>query len=197
MCVKNVCVQKKEVIIERANQAAESMFVHEKGKKIHSLFSVLIPPLYKTCSKSNTIFSPLCSTLFTAFRKETFFLPLLIRRHRKVVTFDFHHTLSGWPEGPCVTYLYYARFLCLSLSLSLALAHYRGSQNSHMRVSKATNQDLCPERVDRRWMEEHETVAALTKHLYLLLVCCNITHKLVWDKDTAKVKITCKLFFFF
>lgn len=114
--------------------------VHEK--KIHSLFSLLIPPLYKTCSESNTP----CSTLFRAFRKELFFSSPLL-------WFSSHFirlTRGSLCDLPFTT-------------LASSLPHYRGSQNSHMLVSKATSQDLCPERVDRRWMEEHETVAALTK----------------------------------
>lgn len=47
----------------------------------------------------------------------------------------------------------------------------QGSQNSHMLVSKATNRDLSPGRVDRRWMKEHESVAALANCLYFLLNC--------------------------
>lgn len=53
-----------------------------------------------------------------------------------------------------------------------------------MLVSKATDQGLCPERVDRRWMEEHETVAALTKHLFHLLG--NITYNIVWYRVTVR-----------
>lgn len=45
--------------------------VHGTKKKIHSLFSLLIPTLYKTCSESNTIFVPLCSTLLRPFRKDS------------------------------------------------------------------------------------------------------------------------------
>lgn len=45
----------------------------------------------------------------------------------------------------------------------------QGSQNSHMLVSKATNRDLSPGRVDRRWMKEHESGAALANCLYFLL----------------------------
>lgn len=97
---------------------------------------LLIPTLYKTCfSKRCNI----CSIVLASFqifqeRKQLFIplsrslLSLLNRRRCWVVAFDFHHTLSGWPEGPWVTYLYYTRFV----------SH---SQNSHMLVSKATNQD--------------------------------------------------------
>lgn len=104
---------------ERANPAAfcselRCLYMWRKGKA-HSLFSLLIPPLYKKYSESDMIFALLCSTLFSAFiknKKTTFFLPSLSNhRHRGVVAFDFHRTLSGWPEGPCVTYLYYARSL--------------------------------------------------------------------------------------
>lgn len=43
------------------------------------------------------------------------FVCVLNCMHCRVVAFDFYHTLSGWPAGPCVTYLYYARFLSPSL----------------------------------------------------------------------------------
>lgn len=54
-----------------------------------------------------------------------------------------------------------------------------------MLVSKATNQDLCPAMFDRRWMEEHETVATLTKRLHLLIVC-DVTHKPLWYVETVR-----------
>lgn len=74
----------------------------------------------------------------------------------------------------------------------------QGSQNSHMLVSKATNRDLSPGRVDRRWMKEHESVAALANCLYFLLNCSSRKLKVCGaqsQKVTPQYKLFCYFFF--
>lgn len=64
-------------------------------------------------------------------------------------------------------------------TLTSSLHHHWGSQNSHMLVSQATNQDPCPLRVDRRWIEEHETATALTKSPLFLFIDSDIAYKIL------------------
>lgn len=157
------CVKMAKEVRSQSEVFGVCLYMRRK-KKIHSLFSLLI---YRTCSESNTIFAPLCSTLFRALRKEA--------------TLSLSWIASVAESRPLIFITLYQvdqRVLVWLTFTTLAssLPHYRRSQNSHMLVSKATNQDLCPGRVDRRWIEEHETVAALTKRQYLFLLdCCNIS----------------------
>lgn len=123
-------------------------------------------PFYKTCSESSTIFAPLCSAYFKAFCKETTSLWFCLCWIACIAEL--------WPLIFITLYQVEERGLewLTFTTLYSSFHHCRGSQNSHMPVSRATSQDPCPERVDRQWMEEHEP----HKNLLLFLVC-NIIYR--------------------
>lgn len=132
-----------------------SIFVHEKKKKNVILYFPYWFLHFKRM-QHNT-----CSMVFHYFQS---FLEL----HAKSRGLWFVSHFIGLTRGS----------LCdLPLRRTLPLSLTAVAQNSHMLVSKATKQDLCPGRVDR-----HESVAALTKksiHFYstvikLVICMCDI-----------------------
>lgn len=133
-----MCVR---VPVEAARHRLErtALFVHEKEKEINPLFSQLIPSRWKMRSRSNRSHCSAAAKPSQHFSKANFPPPL--------------PQITGAAVSRPLIFirLTTGRWCDLPLSPPVpSLHHYRGSQNSRMPVSKATKQDLCPGRDDKR-----------------------------------------------
>lgn len=171
---------------ERAKQTAQhlslclalSMFVHWKENDLHSRSIPPIDSLWK---------QHISSIVFNSFQsyeiRNNFFFSLESQASLSRGLWFFVTLYQVDQRALGVTYLYYARFLSPSLPCLSEYARFQGNQPG-----------LCPERTDRRWREECETVAVFTEHLYLLL---DITSELTWYEEPVSESDTkiSKLFF--
>ncbi len=172
MCAcKNVCVQKKKCN-DRA--ASFAMFVQYMRRKRKSILYFLYWFLHFA---RHVLKASHCVQLFSELPENNFFIPPLLSR-------DFHHTLSGWPEGPCVTYL-----LLRSLPLSLTTAALRIVVCSFPRQPTRT----CVQRglTDVEWKNMKQWLLS-QKRPYLLL---DIQACVYRKSQIEKVILKCKLFF--
>lgn len=120
VCVKMCVFKKKSINWEKANQDSTASFAtyctvctwKEKGNQF-SIFSIDSYKLDDMLRKQHS----LCSIAFKpsqCFQKGNFlFFPLILES--QALRSRGLWFLSGWPEGPCVTYLYHAHYLPPSL----------------------------------------------------------------------------------
>lgn len=129
-----MCVEAVRHCLERT-----ALFVHEMLKEINPLFSQLIPSRWKIRSRSNTSRCSAAAKPSQHFSKANFPPPL--------------PRITGAAVSRPLIFirLTTGRWCDLPLSPPVpSLHHCRSSQNSRMPVSKATKQDLCPGRDDKR-----------------------------------------------
>lgn len=135
VCVK-MCVR---VPVEAVRNRLERTALFVREKEINPLFSQLIPSRWKMRSRSNTSHCSAAAKPSQHFSKANFPPPL--------------PQITGAAVSRPLIFIRLTTGRRCDLPLSLpvpSLHHYRSSQNSRMPVSKATKQDLCPGRDDKR-----------------------------------------------